>query len=168
MLMPKEPTWWGWVITVGLLALGLAGQPWFFVWAMAFSLAQSIYFISKMRSLKPYTVQIRLAYSGLLGVCSLPFLRWLYWLPTLGTTALVLFGYCLMAQVLSLLPWNRYEPLTLSLLRRTFCSTPVIGRADHGLPAVGCPGGVCELEGRFAAATNQPGEPNLKPQPYEP
>ena len=50
---------------------------------------------------------------------------------------------------LSLLPWNRSEPLSLGLLRRTFLSAPVIRR---GLVARACGDaeGVCELEARAA------------------
>lgn len=158
MLMPKEPTWWVWFITVVLLALGLAGQPQYFGWATALALAQAVFYLRKMRSFKPYAVQIRLAYTALLGVSFVPALRWLYWLPTLGTLALLLFGYCLMARLLSLLPWNRTAPLNRQLFRRTLCSAPVIGRADHGLPAAGCPGGVCELEGRFATVPQKPNQ----------
>ena len=33
--MPKEPTWWVWLITALLLAIGLAGWPGFFLAAMA-------------------------------------------------------------------------------------------------------------------------------------
>jgi hypothetical protein len=65
---------------------------------------------------------------------------------------LLLFGYCLMARVLSLRPWNRTERLCLNLLRRTFLTAPVVGRADHGLPACDRAGGVCELEARVAIA----------------
>ncbi|MBX3346336.1 MAG: hypothetical protein KF806_13480, partial [Nitrospira sp.] len=39
-----------------------------------------------------------------------------------GTTARVLVGYCLLARTLSLAPWNRRQPLTWSMLRRTFFS----------------------------------------------
>jgi hypothetical protein len=44
---------------------------------------------------------------------------------------LVIFGYCLMARMLSLLPWNRTEPITADLVRRTFLSRPrPLDRAD--------------------------------------
>jgi hypothetical protein len=60
--------------------------------------------------------------------------------------ALVVFGYCIMARFLSLMPWNRSVPFTMKLLARTFLTAPVIGRPDHGL-AFGPPdASVCELE----------------------
>jgi hypothetical protein len=154
-LMPKEPTWWTWLMSAVLLAVGLTGWPVFFLAAIALSLGQCVFFLRTHRAFMPYTVQIRLAYTTLLAVCFVPGLRWLYWLPTLGTFALVLFGYCLMARVLSLAPWNRREYLTANLLHRTFCTAPVVGRPEHGLPAAGCPGGVCEREARIATLQTQ-------------
>jgi len=152
LLMPKEPTWWVWLITAILLAAGLAtGKAMFFLTAMALSFGQCMFFLQKHRSFAPFAVQIRLAYSTLLTVCFVPVMRWLYWLPTLGTFALVLFGYCLMARVLSLLSWNRTQRLSLDLLRRTFLTPPTLGNPTHGLPDSGCMGGICELEAKVAS-----------------
>lgn len=148
--MPKEITWWVWLATALLLVVGLTGHPVGFVAAILLSVMQSGFFRAKHRSWMPYAVQIRMAYTALLVVSLLPPLRWLYWLPTVGTFALLFFGYCLMARVLSLMPWNRVEPINAQLLLRTFLAPPVIGRADHGLPPSGCPGGVCELEAHVA------------------
>ena len=150
-LMPKEPTWWVWLITVVLLAVGLAGHPAGFIAATALSAMQSVFFLMKHRSLAPHAVQIRVAYTALLLLCLLPSMRWLFWLPTLGTAAMLVFGYCLMARVLSLMPWNRRVPLTAPLAWRTFFSAPVISRVPHGSVSGGCPGGVCELETQAAA-----------------
>jgi hypothetical protein len=138
LLMPKEPTWWVWLVTALLLACGLAWHPAGFVAAIALSAAQSAWFAWKLRDLWAYPVQIRVAYTGLLLLCLTPLLRWLYWLPTVGTAALLLFGYCLMARMLSLMPWNRVANLSPTLLRQTFFTPPIPGNARHGLPASGC------------------------------
>ena len=68
---------------------------------------------------------------------------WLFWIPAVGTAALVLVGYCLMARCLSLMPWNRTGPLTLPTIFRTFFSSPVSTRPVRpaAVPAGGCPGG---------------------------
>lgn len=159
--MPREPSWWVWLITAVLLAAGLAGDAGFFVAAIVLSAGQGAVFVWKHGSARPYAVQIRLAYyAALLLVWFVPGLRWGYWLPMLGTFALVLFGYCLMARALSLLPWNRSEPVSPQLLLRTFFTAPARGRADHGLPPGHCPGGVCELEGRVAWAPTVPSTPS--------
>jgi hypothetical protein len=39
-----------------------------------------------------------------------------------GITARVLFGYCLLGRILSLAPWNHWQPLSFRLVRRTFLS----------------------------------------------
>jgi hypothetical protein len=59
-------------------------------------------------------------------------LNWLFWLPAIGTPAQVLFGYCTLARCLSLMPWNRREPLSTELVRRTFLSAGQ-GQRDAGL-----------------------------------
>lgn len=144
-LMPKEASWWVWMSIVVLLGFGLAGRQELFLAAGAMSAASAGFHLWKHRSLAPYAVQIRLAYTALLFVCFAPALRWLYWLPAIGTVALLVFGYCLMARVLSLLPWNRIESVTPDLLRRTFLTPPQPGNPAHGLP--GC---VCDREARVA------------------
>ncbi len=146
-LMPGEPSWWVWLVTDALLIAGVGGWPAGFLGAIALSAAQSVYYLAKLRSLGSYTVQVRVAYTVLLIACLIPSLRFFYWVPLVGTLAMLVFGYCPMARFLSLMPWNRREGFSLGLLRRTFFSAPVIGRPDHGLaPGGGCAGGVCELE----------------------
>jgi hypothetical protein len=150
-LMPQKATWWVWLVTATLLAVGLAGHDAGFHAAIALSVAQCGWFLQKHRAWSPYPVQIRVAYTACLIMYLLPGLRWMFWVPMLGTFALVVFGYCLMARLLSLMPWNRTVPVTAQLLARTFFTAPVLGRADHGLSLEdGCPGGVCELEARLA------------------
>jgi hypothetical protein len=144
-LMPREPAWWIWLITASLLAAGLAGQSWGFVTAIGLSIAQTLFFLGRERSLKSSPVQTRLAYSVLLVVCFAPDMRWLYWLPTVGTFALVICGYCLMARCLSLLPWNRTEAITVDVLRHTFLAPPALG----GVIEKSCPGGVCSIEAQL-------------------
>jgi len=128
LLMPRETSWWIWLATASLLAVGLAGAEIAFIGASLLSAAQTGSQLRQHKSLRPYPVQIRVAYTALLIVCFAPFLRWLYWLPTLGTFALVLFGYCLLARVLSLMLWNRTERLTFDLVYRTLFTAPVIGQ----------------------------------------
>ena len=150
MIMTKEITWWVWALIAGLLALGVLGFSAGFIAAIVLSIAQTVIFIFKARSLRNFPVQIRIAYSLLLIVCYLPAMRWLYWLPTIGTFALILFGYCLAARVLSLMPWNRKEKLSLGLLGRTFLTPPVVGSIMQGLPSGDCSGSDCSREGRVA------------------
>jgi hypothetical protein len=145
-IMPRDWTWWVWLITACLLLIGLMGMPEACLAALLLSIAQSVLFFTRERTFKAFPVQLRLAYTLLLMISFLPPIRWLFWLPTAGTFALVIFGYCLMARVLSLLPWNRTEPITTDLLRRTFLSRPRLpGRADR-LSSAGCGAGLCSIE----------------------
>ena len=64
-------------------------------------------------------------------------LQWLYWIPIVGTWAQIIFGYCAMARLVSLFPWNLQEPFSWRLLWRTFFSAPVRGNIQQGLPPVG-------------------------------
>lgn len=112
---------------------------------MAVTVFQAIVMMIREKKLSAFSVQLRLAYLLLLGICFVPQMRWLYWLPTLGTLALVIFGYCLMARVLSLLPWNRMEPVSADLLRRTFLSPPDPSRIAGDPKSAGCSGGLCTI-----------------------
>jgi hypothetical protein len=74
------------------------------------------------RGVTAFPVQVRVAYlamliSGLWGP-----LQWIHWVQLAGTTARVLVGYCLLARTLSLAPWNRWQPVSFALIRRTFLS----------------------------------------------
>jgi hypothetical protein len=150
VLTPKSLSWWVWAIIAVCLAAGLMGYSSGFYAAIVISVIQTVVYDLKQTSALTLPVQIRFAYTILLILCQVPSLGWLYWVPTAGTFALVLFGYCLMARILSLLPWNRAEPMSLDLILRTFLRPPALGKVHHGLSAGDCSGGACVLEGRIA------------------
>jgi hypothetical protein len=134
LLLYREISWWYWLATVLLLFTGLAG--WFdaFYLAAALGAVQVAHFGLRERSLAAFPVQVRLAVTGVLLLALWGPMHWLFWLPAIGMSAQVLFGYCLMARCLSLLPWNRSEPLSWRLAWRTFASPPVKGNILQGLP----------------------------------
>ena len=72
-------------------------------------------------------MQVRAAYLVLLLLAGWPPFRWLLFLLLAGLLTRVVFDYCLLARLLSLMPWNRKRPLTLALVRATFLSRPVRG-----------------------------------------
>jgi hypothetical protein len=149
-IMPKELVWWGWLLTAVLLATGLAGIPAGFIAALALLLAKTLFYWWKLGRVSAMGVQIRLSYTLMLALCFIPQLHWLFWLAAAGTVALLVFGYCLMGRTLSLLSWNRTEPLSFDLFQRTFLSAPVV---THEVVREACGGlnGVCELESRVAS-----------------
>lgn len=123
----KKLSWWFWLVTIPMLGAGLAGNPAGYRAAMGLSLFQLGWYMLADKSLTSFTVQVRAAYLMLLVICYFEPLRFIYWLPFCGTTAMVLVSYCPMARFLSLMPWNRTEPLTAALIRKTFLSPPVYG-----------------------------------------
>jgi hypothetical protein len=156
-ILPQDGTWWVWLVTACLLGMGLAGPPQAFLAALLLSIAQSAFFLARERAFQAFPVQLRLAYTLLLLICFFPPIRWLFWLPTIGTFALVIFGYCLMARLLSLLPWNRTEPITADLLRRTFLSRPRLPVRAVGVASAGCGAGLCTIEAQVGSRIGKGG-----------
>lgn len=153
-IRPADYTWWLWLLMT-ILLLGLLAHPAFFPVSIILGLLQSLWFLIRHRSLRAWPVQLRVAYLVLLVVFYLPPLRVLYWIPAIGTLALCFFGYCLLARMLSLFPWNRSEPLTLAGIRRTFLRPPSLDTEIRGQAAQGCPGGVCTLEVQLGRPTGE-------------
>ena len=114
--------WWYWLTTVGLLASGLLG------WANGIPLAiflcavQVIHFGWRTCGITALPVQVRVTYLLLLALGLWTPLQWIHLVQVIGTSARVLVGYCLLARILSLAPWNRVELLSASLVRHTFLS----------------------------------------------
>lgn len=134
MIEYRAISWWYWLVTVVLLTAGVSGWQSGFVFAIALTMFQLVHFIIREGCISAFPVQVRLGYLLLLLVALPASLQLIYWIPTIGTWAQVLFGYCTMARLVSLLPWNRDEPLTWHLLRRTFFAAPVPGNIMQGLP----------------------------------
>lgn len=134
------------MLTAALLAIGLFGFASAFVAAILITVVQACVMFMREKTLSAFAVQLRIAYLLLLLISVIPQLRWLYWVPMLGTFALVIFGYCLLARILSLLPWNRQGPISTDLLWRTFTSRPDLSRLAANPHLSGCPGGLCTIE----------------------
>src|SRR5262245_11908319 len=101
--------WWAWALTTALLLAGLFGYHHALLGAAAVTSAQGLIVLARDRSPTAYSVQLRAAYLLLVLLCHLPYTRWLYWSLVAGTLALIIFGYCFLTRVLSLLPWNSRE-----------------------------------------------------------
>jgi len=134
MIEYRELSWWYWLITVSLLTSGLVGYLPGFWLATGFTLFQLIHFVIADRSIRSFPVQVRFWYLVFLLICIPEPLQVLYWLPTIGTWAQIFTGYCMMARLVSLLPWNRSEPFSAALLKKTFFSPPVKGNIMQGMP----------------------------------
>ena len=119
--------WWYWLATALLLAVYIAGwRPAIFA-AIALGAVQLVHFTAREGDVTAFPVQVRAAYLALLVVGLFPPLGFIHWVQLAGTWLMVLVGYCPLARALSLLPWNRSQPLSIGLVRRTFLSAPVRG-----------------------------------------
>lgn len=127
MLEYRDVSWWYWLVTVGLLTAGVLGWTTGFLLAIGLTVFQLVHFIVRERSIATFPIQVRFAYLLLLLIALPDQLQVIYWIPTIGTWAQVLFGYCTMARMVSLLPWNRTEAFSLDVVKRTFFSAPVRG-----------------------------------------
>ena len=143
-------TWWLWLIIASSLLVGLLVTPIGLWVGVGLSVGQALAFLLKEGRLKSFPAQLRIAYVLILGLCSIPTLHMLFWVPTIGTFALCFLGYCLLARMLSLMPWNRETPLTLYKAIETFLVPPDLSSTQKAKSAAGCPGGVCTLNVQLA------------------
>ncbi|MFW6041939.1 MAG: hypothetical protein ACOC8M_02970 [Guyparkeria sp.] len=128
MLEVKDVGWWYWLVTAMLLSYGLLIDPMGLLLAVGFTVINLAHFALRADRLTAFPVQVRFFYLLLLLVALPEAMHWLFWIPAIGTWAQVLVGYCAMARLVSLFPWNRDEPLTAGMVRRRFLSAPVRGR----------------------------------------
>jgi hypothetical protein len=123
----RNRSWRYWLVTAVLLAAALSGWAPGIHLAIALCVVQLAHYLILEGSLRAFPVQLRLAYGILLVIGLWEPLRFVYWIQLVGTWSVVLFGYCFLGRVLTLLPWNRREPLSAPLIKRTFFSPPARG-----------------------------------------
>lgn len=118
--------YWNYLLFCAIyLTLGLTGWSVGFVLAIIMAVIQLINTYIDHRQPGAFPVQVRLAYTLLLLAALPESMNWLYWLPTIGTWIYVLFGYCLLARTLSLLPFISKQPVSLERMRDTFLARPM-------------------------------------------
>lgn len=120
--------WWLWFATWLLLLAGLFNRT-FYAYTVYFSGAHALLFLFLFQfRISPRPVQVRLAYLLWVAVGTyIPYMVFLMYITTVGLAGNLFFGYCPLARLMSLMPWNREESLSLGLLRRTFLSPPSSG-----------------------------------------
>lgn len=123
----KDPSWWHWALTVPLLAAHVAGIAYAIEAAIVLCTVMIGYYFARIQALKPFPVQIRLAYLAWLMFGLIPGFFWMHWIALFGTTAMVTVGYCPLHRMLKLLPFNRNEPFTGALIWRAFVTDPCAG-----------------------------------------
>jgi hypothetical protein len=135
MIEYRDIGWWYWLVTACLLSLGVSGDANGFIFAIGLTVFQLFHFVVRERGITAFPVQVRFWYLMLLIVALPEQLRLIYWIPTIGTWAQIIFGYCAMARLVSLFPWNRDEPFSFALVKKTFLSRPVRGSVKQGFAA---------------------------------
>lgn len=135
MILYRSLSWWYWGMTAVLLVSGLSGRTEAFWLTAVLSALQIVHFRLSEGAFLAFPVQVRLVYTTFVSVALLPAMQWLFLVIAVGTIAQVLFGYCLLARCLSLLPGNRTERMSWKKVWRTFVSRPVKGSVLQGLPA---------------------------------
>lgn len=125
----KRVVWGLWFVTwLGLLAGVLDRTFWEYVVVFSAAHALLVLFLLGLH-VSPFPVQVRLAYLTWVAVGTyVPFMEILMYITIIGLAANLFLGYCPLARMLCLLPWNREEPISLDLLKRVFLSPPVAGK----------------------------------------
>lgn len=131
----KEAGWWYWLATVPLLVLGVMGYVEAIYGAIALTAVQFVQYMLSTRDFMAFPVQVRTGYILLLLIGLLPYMSFIHWIQLFGTSAMVLFGYCPLARILSLMSWNRDYELSWRMLWVTFFSAPVDGCIKDSLPS---------------------------------
>ena len=132
-IFTKDIIWRYWAATTLLLIGVVSGIEYSLEAVIALNAIQVIHFILREKSLVAFPVQVRITYFGLLFLAQAPFMFWIFWWQLIGTAAMVLFQYCFLARVMSLMPWNLKQPLTIAVIKQTFFSAPAQGNILQGL-----------------------------------
>jgi len=122
----RTPTWWYWLSTTLALLGSAAGWAEGAAVAMALTVASAVHLGVRARSPVALPVQLRIVYLGLLviGAWRVP---GVHVAQIIGTAVVLVFDYCLLGRMVSLLPWNRRGRLTRARMRATFLRPPVTG-----------------------------------------
>lgn len=125
----KRLLWMLWLITwVGLLA-GLLDQ-FYYQYVVLFSAAHAVFILFLFGfDAKPFPAQVRIAYFLWVAAGTyVPYMTVLMYITTIGLATNLFAGYCPLARMLYLLPWNRAEAFSMQLVMNVFLTPPVSGQ----------------------------------------
>jgi hypothetical protein len=136
MLDYKDYGWWYWAASCTTLWLAVSGFTHAYEIALIIGAVQLGHFILAERSVTAFPVQIRMGYLSVLLLAMPDGFDWVLWVPALGTLLRVVTGYCIMARMLMLMPFNRGHALSAAFIKYAFLAKPVRGNILHGLPVL--------------------------------
>ncbi len=125
----KQLIWVLWFITWAGLIGGLFDRV-YFEYVVFFSAAHALLFLFLFGfDAKPFPVQVRIAYFVWVAVGTyVPYMVLLMYITLVGLATNLFLGYCPLARMMYLMPWNRDEKFSVELLGRVFLSPPVAGK----------------------------------------
>ena len=102
--------------------------------ALAVCVVQAAHALARHRHWRALPVQVRFAFLLLLVAgSSTPALGWLHPLQFVGVNVLLVADYCVLARLLTLLPWNRTVPFTPALAWAVLSLPPAPGSVAERL-----------------------------------
>ena len=125
--MSKYTIWGYWFLTVIFLGISLFVLPKAIYLAIVINFTHAIHFIIRKSGITTFPMQVRLGYFVLLILGLTPIFSWVHWIQLIGGTIMLTTGYCPMARMLSLLPWNRNKAMSWSLIQKILFTPPVTG-----------------------------------------
>ena len=123
-----------WLLTVGFLAISLLIFPKALYIAITINLAHAMHYFYREPKITSFPMQVRVGYLCLLMLGLVPYLGWLHWVQLIGGTIMLTTGYCPLARMLSLFPWNRNQPISWNLISIVVFTPPVDGCILKALP----------------------------------
>ena len=125
----KTLIWSLWFVTWLGLVIGLFDQV-FFQYVVIFSALHAVLFLMLFQfNIRPFPVQVRIAYFAWVAVGTyVPHMVVFMYITFVGLATNLFLGYCPLARMVYLLPWNRNEKFSLNLLRRVVFSPPAPGQ----------------------------------------
>ena len=126
----RKRTIWGlWFITWAGLVGGLFYRE-LFEYVVLFSAGHTVLFLILFRfAVDPFPVQVRIAYFIWVAVGTyVPYMIFLMYITLVGLATNLFLGYCPLARMMYLMPWNRDHKLSMELVRRVILSPPGSGK----------------------------------------
>lgn len=130
--------WWYWAATTVLLLAVVFNIQYAMQSVIVLNIIQVSHFIIREKSLTAFPVEVRITYTLMLIVSTAPYMVWIFWWQLIGTAAMVMFRYCFLARLMSLMPWHLKENnklFSVNLVKQTFLTAPAEGNIMQGLPA---------------------------------
>lgn len=118
--------WW---LTVISVAVAIFAWPHAIFLAITLTVIHTIHFLIRQPGILEFPIQVRISYLGLLALGQIPVLGWIYWILLIGGTVKLMTSYCPLARIVSLLPWNRSQSMSLSLLKKVIFTPTISGSA---------------------------------------